>query len=101
VEQGLDIGLPTPALQFLLMPLMHSEDLADHDIIVNKLKQKLENLPENHHLGGVLQYELAHRTVIEKFGRYPHRNKHFGRETTPEEMAWLESPDCPDWAKSQ
>ena len=42
-----------------------------------------------------------HSDVIEKFGRYPHRNEIFGRVTTPEEQAWLEDPKIPHWARSQ
>jgi uncharacterized protein (DUF924 family) len=61
--------VPTPALQFFLMPLMHSEELADHDLMVNKLNKTLESLPEDHQLHSVLKFELGHRAVIEKFGR--------------------------------
>ena len=44
---------------------------------------------------------LQHRDVIERFGRYPHRNAALGRESTEEEKAWLASDDVPGWAKSQ
>jgi uncharacterized protein (DUF924 family) len=51
------------------MPLMHSEDMADHDLMVNKLKQTLATLPPEHHMNSVLKFELDHRDVIVKFGR--------------------------------
>ncbi len=42
-----------------------------------------------------------HADVVARFGRFPHRNKARGRTTTPEEAAWLASPECFGWAKSQ
>lgn len=43
-----------------------------------------------------------HAAVVERFGRYPHRNAALGRESTPEEQAWLDDVDnLPGWAKSQ
>jgi uncharacterized protein (DUF924 family) len=41
------------------------------------------------------------REVVARFGRFPHRNKAMGRESTPEEVKWLASDDVPEWAKSQ
>ena len=49
----------------------------------------------------ILGYAKAHRTVIERFGRYPHRNNLHNRESTPEEIAWLNSDEAPGWTKSQ
>ena len=61
--------------------------------------------PERYENGGVrdwlakiLSYAQDHNNVVQKFGRYPHRNKHLGRESTPEEIAHMEaSTDI--WAK--
>jgi uncharacterized protein (DUF924 family) len=38
-----------------------------------------------------MQYAIAHRDVIERFGRFPHRNRELGRENTPDEQAWLDA----------
>lgn len=46
-------------------------------------------------------YPHEHHDVIECFGRFPSRNEALGRESTAEEISWLESPECPAWAKSQ
>jgi len=87
-------------VQFLLMPLMHSESLQDQDALVRKLDERGA-------VGGadviapIRDFADAHRVVIQRFGRFPHRNAKFGRETTAEETEWLNSPDCPGWAKSQ
>ncbi|MGB6177891.1 DUF924 family protein [Carnobacterium sp.] len=71
-------------LSFLYMPFMHSESLVIHEFAVNYFKKKgLENS---------LNYEKAHQAILLQFGRYPHRNSILGRESTPEEIAFLKEP---------
>lgn len=84
VASGDDMKLPQQKRLFVYMPYMHSESLEVHDEAV-KLFEKL-GLEEN------LKYEHAHRDIIVRFGRYPHRNKILGRESTPEEVEFLEKP---------
>jgi len=64
------------------MPFMHSESKIMHEFAL-KLFQRLGN-PVN------LDYEKRHKKIIERFGRYPHRNKILGRESTPEELEFLD-----------
>jgi uncharacterized protein (DUF924 family) len=66
--------------QFLVMPLMHSEDLADQDALL----PLVQDMPET------LKYAVLHRDIIVRFGRFPHRNAGLGRETTSEEQAFLD-----------
>lgn len=66
--------------QILLMPLMHSEALADQDTLVTLC----DDLPET------LKFAHIHRDIIVEFGRFPHRNPCLGRETTPAEQAFLD-----------
>lgn len=66
--------------QFLLMPLMHSEDLADQDA----LTPLCADMPDT------LKYAVLHRDIIVRFGRFPHRNAALGRETMAEEQAFLD-----------
>ncbi|QQQ19263.1 DUF924 family protein [Brevundimonas vitis] len=66
--------------QFLLMPLMHSEDLADQD----DLLPLCADMPET------LKFAHIHRDIIVRFGRFPHRNEALGRQTTVEEQAFLD-----------
>jgi uncharacterized protein (DUF924 family) len=75
-----------PARQFFYLPLMHSENLADQDRCVRLV---LTRLPET----GVsnLLHAKAHREVIRRFGRFPHRNAALGRSDTPAEAAFLAS----------
>ena len=83
VEQGFDKLLPQDQLSFLYMPLMHSENLADQDLSVKLFEQA--GLTVN------LKFASYHRGLIERFGRFPHRNRILGRENTPEETDYLAS----------
>lgn len=66
---------------FFLLPLEHSEDLADQQLSVELAPPHGEEY---------VKYAIVHRDIIEKFGRFPHRNPALGRETTPEEQAFLD-----------
>ena len=66
--------------QFFMTPFEHSEALADHDELI----PLVVDLPE------VAKYAVIHRDIIVRFGRFPHRNKALGRETTAEEQAFLD-----------
>ena len=69
---------------FLLMPYMHSESAIVHREADHLFKTWT---PERFH-----GYELRHKVIIDRFGRYPHRNKILGRASTTEEEAFLEQP---------
>jgi uncharacterized protein (DUF924 family) len=69
---------------FLYMPYMHSESRRIHAVAL-ALFEAL-GLAEN------LQYELKHKAIIDRFGRFPHRNAILGRESTPEELEFLRQP---------
>ncbi|MCA1799553.1 MAG: DUF924 domain-containing protein, partial [Xanthomonadaceae bacterium] len=67
---------------FLNLPFTHSEDLDDQDRAV-ALSSPLG--------GAAAKFAHGHREIIRKFGRFPHRNRLLGRDSTPEEVAFLES----------
>jgi uncharacterized protein (DUF924 family) len=94
-------SLPWPAALFVVTCLMHSEQLPLHA----KVKAFLEahvRMSKSPFLQRQLDRDLPeHTRVLERFGRYPHRNTLFGRSTTAEEAAWLASDQVPGWAKSQ
>lgn len=73
---------------FLYLPFEHSEDLADQDRSV-ALFESLATAPQ---MESTLVYALAHRDVIRRFGRFPHRNSSLGRTSTPAEIAYLAEP---------
>ncbi|HEY0825937.1 MAG TPA: DUF924 family protein [Ramlibacter sp.] len=67
--------------QFFIMPFMHSEDIADQELCV----RLATDLPTD-----TLRYAVQHRDIINRFGRFPHRNPLLGRATTMEEQRFLE-----------
>lgn len=69
---------------FLFLPFEHSEALADQTLCL-ALFQALGN-PH------WIDYANRHKVIIERFGRFPHRNACLGRESTPEELAFLSQP---------
>jgi uncharacterized protein (DUF924 family) len=85
VALGADKQLTTQQRPFLYMPYMHSESLAIHTLAVSLFKQN--NNPDN------LEFEMKHQRIIERFGRYPHRNIVLNRDSTEEELAFLQQAD--------
>ena len=69
---------------FILMPLMHSESRAIHT--------QAATLFERYTSESASDFELRHKAVIDRFGRYPHRNAVLGRESTAEEQDFLSRP---------
>ena len=82
VEAGLDARVDPALRVFMYLPFEHSEDSADQARSI-----ELMRLVD----AGYMQYAVAHRDVIARFGRFPHRNRELGRESTPEEQAWLDA----------
>lgn len=85
LDRGWDMETPTSRRSFIYMPFMHAEDLTAQNRCVELSGSRLDDD------GGTLRHAKAHRDVIERFGRFPHRNMVLGRESTPEEKAFLES----------
>jgi uncharacterized protein (DUF924 family) len=81
LRTGFDAQVDADLRNFFYLPFMHSEQLADQDIGV-ELTRALGDEP--------LRYAIMHRDIIEKFGRFPHRNALLGRATTPEEQRFLD-----------
>lgn len=85
VSQGLDRQLRPEQRAFLYMPFMHSESPLIHEYAL-KLFEDLGN-PVN------LDFEQKHKAIIDRFGRYPHRNAILGRTSTAEEREFLTQPN--------
>jgi uncharacterized protein (DUF924 family) len=85
VAAGIDASLPTPQVAFLYLPYMHSESRRIHRLAEQLFRR--EGLEKNH------ESELRHRAIIERFGRYPHRNAILGRTSTDEEQVFLAQPN--------
>ena len=85
VDRALDRELPAFQRMFLYMPFMHSEDLEHQRRSVELFRA----------LGGkddATGYAVRYMEIVERFGRFPHRNEILGRQTTPEEAEFLTQP---------
>jgi uncharacterized protein (DUF924 family) len=83
IDRGADRRIDPILLEFLYMPFMHSEHLPDqlHCVALFEGTDNTENL----------KYARVHADIIQQFGRFPHRNRLLGRDTTEAEQAFLDS----------
>lgn len=94
-------ALPASAALFVVTCLSHSEQLGLHNA-AERFAAAHVAASGSEAIGRQLDHDLPqHTRVLRRFGRYPHRNEQYGRQTTLEEQAWLASEDCPGWARSQ
>ena len=85
ISLQLDAQLSPEQRSFLYMPFMHSESKLMHEYAL-KLFQRLGNEIN-------LSFEKKHKIIIDRFGRYPHRNEILGRTSTAEELEFLTQPN--------
>jgi uncharacterized protein (DUF924 family) len=85
IAKGFDKELTDEQRVFLYMPFMHSESKLIHKEAV-KLYKAL-GIQNN------LDFEYQHKAIIDRFNRYPHRNKILGRDSTKEELEFLKQPN--------
>lgn len=83
ISRGWHLSMSESEKLFAYLPFEHSEALADQDLAC-ELMEDFD--PEQ------LRYALRHREIIQRFGRFPHRNAALGRESTPEEREFLKEP---------
>lgn len=86
LTRGFDRVVAVDHRAFFYLPYMHSESLADQERSVELFTQP--GLEEN------LQWARHHREIVQRFGRFPHRNAILGRQSSPEETRWLDLPDA-------
>lgn len=86
IHKGFDIILTPLKRRFLYLPFEHSENLSDQKRSV----QLFETMKSDDPVG--YEHALKHYQVIERFGRFPGRNKALGRESSPEEIEYLQNP---------
>src|SRR6185437_14710514 len=83
LARGYDLGFPLALRAFFYLPFMHSENLADQDLCVKLITERLGTSSVNH------SFALGHRDVIVRFGRFPTRNVALGRRSTAVEKAFI------------
>jgi uncharacterized protein (DUF924 family) len=84
IARGCDLELPVPQRVFLYLPWMHSESALLHEQALRLFATP--GMEMN------LEFERKHKVIIDRFGRYPHRNDVLGRRSTPEEIEFLTQP---------
>ena len=88
VQRGFDAVLLPVQCWFVYLPFEHAEDLGAQ----RESLRLFERLATDAAGAGTLTYAMRHYAVIERFGRFPHRNAILGRASTPEELAFLAQP---------
>jgi len=83
VHSGADLQIAAERRAFVYMPYMHSESPLIHAAAVQLFRE---------HAPGNIDYELRHKAIIDRFGRFPHRNAMLGRASSAEELAFLATP---------
>ena len=82
ISVGADKQLTDQQVGFMYMPFMHSESAVIHEVAI-KIFANTKNY----------DYELKHKSIIDRFGRYPHRNEILNRKSTAEEIEFLKGPN--------
>ncbi len=85
-QDDLDLAVEPILRPFFYLPFEHSEALADQDLSVRLSEAHRDRTGD----ADTLKWAVIHRDIVVKFGRFPHRNKALGRDTTPEEQAFLD-----------
>lgn len=83
IERGADLRMGEGERRWFYMPFMHSEDLAAQRTGMDYFSRRIDD-------PGTLKFAQLHLDIIERFGRFPHRNALLGRETSAEEQAFLD-----------
>lgn len=93
LASNMDKELPWAGRVFFYMPLMHAEDDALQARCVSCFEQAAEKAPAAvvEKLENNIKFARMHAEIIDRFGRFPHRNTALSRESTPEEQAYLEN----------
>ena len=89
IERGYDAQMLPVERFFLYLPFEHSENLTHQHRCVGYFEELVKEAPELEH---GLDYARRHRDVIDRFGRFPHRNETLNRQSSPEELAFLKQP---------
>ena len=94
INNGFDLQLAPVERVFFYLPLEHAESMSDQDKSVAEYTGLLDQVPESEKetFRNYLEYAKRHRAVIERFGRFPHRNVILGRVSSAAEVAFLKEP---------
>jgi uncharacterized protein (DUF924 family) len=89
VARGFDRRLTPRQRSFVYLPFEHAEDRAMQQESLRLFGQLADEHPE---VADLLEWARKHQVIVERFGRFPHRNQLLGRDSTPQELAFLSEP---------
>ena len=91
IGAGDDLNLHPVERSFFYLPLEHAEDLERQNLGIQAYRQLIQDVPEQYRepFESSLEWAQKHHYVIERFGRFPELNEILGRESTPEEIAFV------------
>jgi uncharacterized protein (DUF924 family) len=94
IDHGFDLAVPLDRRMFFYLPFEHSEALADQERSVELFARWVGEHPEARRADAddQMTYVVRHHEIIERFGRFPHRNAILGRASAPDEIAFLREP---------
>ncbi len=94
VDKNEDMKLKPFERVFVYLALEHSENQEDQKVSVAKFKKLCDEVPKKVRgtYQSFLDYAMKHKVIIDRFGRYPHRNEALGRKSTTEELEFLKQP---------
>jgi len=94
LARGMDRKLRPIQRVFFYLPLEHAESIVHQKRSVQLFEQLWREAPEplKETFAGFLNFAVRHRDIVERFGRFPHRNAILGRTSTQEEIAFLQTP---------
>jgi uncharacterized protein (DUF924 family) len=87
LDKGFDVKVEPILRPFFYLPFEHSEELEDQKFSISLFEKHRDETGD----AEPLKWAIVHLELIERFGRFPHRNAALGRETTPEEQAYLDA----------
>lgn len=95
LDRGLDRPLRPVERIFVYMPLEHSEDSQDQETSVRLFTELVDEISPDlkQPFRNFLEFAKKHKEIIDRFGRFPHRNAVLGRASTPGEIEFLKQPD--------
>ena len=92
IAKGYDLTFTGPERMFIYMPLEHSEH-RDDQVMSVACFERFHDDEQSEMSESIVDYAHKHRAIVDRFGRYPHRNENLGRTSTPEEIEFLKGPN--------
>lgn len=100
---GADAALSPAQRLFLYLPLQHAESTAMQEESIAAFRRLRDDAPAQHRVlfESALEFAQQHQQVVQRFGRFPHRNAALSRRSTPEEVEFLQNPDAPSYGQKK